>query len=308
MSAVAPAGSTTHLGAADAWTLPGLRVDRAARRADLLVGPDLLNPGGTLWGGCGLAVAIAAAEGVLDRTVLWATVQYVTPIAAGEHLDLTVATGGAGRRMSQVEVRGTVDGRLALLALGTFGTGAGPGTGVGATGAGATGAGVTGAGVTGSGPGSMAAGGPARMALPAPAQCPPCERPSGDRGMSAHFDQRWAIPASGAVGAGAVAGRRLWLRARSTAVPTAALLAVMADFAPAALAGVYDTPMMIVSLDNSLRLAAPAGAAASGWVLVDAQADSLTEGVAHLTARLLSEDGRLLATAGQSALVRPFVR
>jgi acyl-CoA thioesterase len=66
-------------------------------------------------------------------------------------------------------------------------------------------------------------------------------------------------------------------------------------------------PTYGVSLDNSIRLGHDPGAgraAGSGWVLLDVQVETFVRGVAQLNARMFDQDGRLLATAGQSALVR----
>jgi acyl-CoA thioesterase len=92
-------------------------------------------------------------------------------------------------------------------------------------------------------------------------------------------------------------------------------LAVLADFAPAGLSVALGAPTFGVSLDNSIRvsydLAAQAdstGTAAQGhpWVLLDVEVATIARGIAQLHARMFDENGRLLATAGQSAVARPM--
>src|SRR5262245_43211265 len=104
-----------------AYRLLGLRVDSELGRGEVPVRPQVLNMSGTLCGGVGLAAAIALGERTLGRDVLWASVQYISPIRAGERLVLEVEAGRRGRVLTQAVVRGTVDGRPALLATGTFG-------------------------------------------------------------------------------------------------------------------------------------------------------------------------------------------
>ena len=81
----------------------------------------LLNSAGTLWGGVGLSAFVAAAELVVERRCMWATVQYLTPIRAGAELCIEIDVGGQGIALTQASGRGMVEGEPALLAIGTFG-------------------------------------------------------------------------------------------------------------------------------------------------------------------------------------------
>jgi acyl-CoA thioesterase len=73
----------------------------------------------------------------------------------------------------------------------------------------------------------------------------------------------------------------------------------MADFAPAALTEALGEPTYGVSLDNSIRFA---GMAQTEWILLDIQVEAVFRGVAQIAARMFSQDGQLLAIAGQSAM------
>ncbi|MCK9898317.1 acyl-CoA thioesterase II [Frankia sp. AgB32] len=290
--------------------LLGLRVDRAAGRGELVAAKRILNPRGLLWGGCGLAAGMATAEEILDRRALWATVQFVGPIAADERLVLELEVGRHGRALTQAMVRGTVDGRLAILVTGTFGARE----------------------RSSSHADSADADAPASVAAPAsgesdvdrqfaavPAGVPGPEscverrefgqQPRAAWGLRTEIEELW-VPAEAMARAGLVApGRSLiWLRPPRPLPLTAASLAILADMAPAALNEAIGVVVHGMSLDNSIRLgAAPItdGTEDSAWVLLDAQVETSVGGVVHHSARLFDRGGRLLATASQSLLRRP---
>lgn len=59
-------------------------------------------------------------ERATDRPCTWA-VQYLLPIHPDEVLALEVELGGQGRRLTQAQVTGRVEGRLVLVAHGSLG-------------------------------------------------------------------------------------------------------------------------------------------------------------------------------------------
>jgi acyl-CoA thioesterase len=69
-----------------------------------------------------------------------------------------------------------------------------------------------------------------------------------------------------------------------------------------------------VSLDNTIRIArqwidtGSPGGADGGWILLDVTVESVIGDVAQLSARVFDPAGRLLAVAGQSAILRRFPR
>ena len=255
----------------------GLTVDREAGAGRMVVASNLLNGAGSLWGGCGLSAAVAVGEQTLGRDCVWATVQYVSPIVRRERLDLSLDVGRHGHGLSQAAVRGTVGGRLALLAAGTFG----------------------GAGVTTTQFVAPPSG------LPDPEDCPERELPSvfrrAETGLLSQVEQRWAyLPErelDGTPGGGRTA---IWMRLKRPTVTSPSVLAVMADFAPSAITEAVGELSFGVSLDNSIRIAS---VVQTEWMLLDIQVEAVFQDVAQLAARIFSQDGQLLAIAGQSAMI-----
>ena len=84
-------------------------------------------------------------------------------------------------------------------------------------------------------------------------------------------------------------------------VPDAADLALVGDTVPAAFASATGKPVTGNSLDNTIRVGTLVW---TEWVLVDVQVHALVDGYGHGIAHLWAEDGTLLGTASQSAVVR----
>ncbi|MCK9895834.1 acyl-CoA thioesterase domain-containing protein [Frankia sp. AgB32] len=259
--------------ATSAADLLGLTVDAEARRGAFVAAPHLLNARRTLWGGCGLAAAIAFAQACGARECVWAQAQFVGPVHAGATVELR-ADGGA---LSQAAVRATAEGRTVFRAGGTFGR--------------ATGA------VTRFAPsGSWA---------PDPLDCPPREYPAWltfpRDGVLSLVEQRWARPPRTVLDGTPGTGRSaLWLRLVPPLPLTGAALALLADFTPVGLIEAIGDMSMGTSLDNQLRvIAAPVGE----WILLDVRVEAIVRNVAQLRARMYDAAGALVATAGQAALV-----
>ncbi len=253
---------------------------------------NLLNSAGTLWGGVGLSAFVAAAELAVERRCVWATVQYVAPIRAGGQLQMDIEVGGQGIALTQASGRATVDGRLVLLAIGTFG---------------------------GDGPHDLQFS--EAPPIPPPQECPLRTLPAPwAGGMLRHIEQRspegMAMPDPlGRPGSGRT---MLWMRlhqggtvdgtgGRDVAHDVGAL-AVLADLAPSGISEAIGRPTFGTSLDNSIRAARLPDPLASGWVLMDITVEAVVGRVAQISARMYDEGGRLLAVAGQSARLRRFTR
>lgn len=234
----------------------------------------------TLWGGAGLGAAVHVAEQVTGRPCAWATVQYVRPVHPDDALLLAVETRD-GRSLSQAQVTGTVDGQVALRTL-------------------------------------LALGGPGQRALrfarppddvPPAADCEPREMPLDVDPVGTfleEFEQRWAqaprpLRDDGTPGTGRT---RVWVRLTRPVDTTAATLALLADLAPSAIGEALGERAGGVSLDNTIRYAGRPELEPGAWLLLDLVVDAVVSDVAQLSARVFSADGRLLATAQQSALVR----
>ncbi len=258
---------------------------RDGLRWRLNVDPGLLNSAGTLWGGVGLSAFVAAAERAVDRRCVWATVQYVAPIRAGADVQMEIEIGAEGVALAQATGRATVDGRLALLAMGTFG---------------------------GDGPNNLQFSEP--PGIPGPDECEERSMPAPwGGGMLDRIEQRtlpgMALPdPDGRPGSGRT---MLWMRLRDEnegelqdVVQEVGALAVLADLAPSGISEAIGRPTFGTSLDNSIRAARVPDPAQSGWVLMDITVEAVVGRVSQVSARMFDEGGRLLAVAGQSARLR----
>jgi acyl-CoA thioesterase len=80
-------------------------------------------------------------------------------------------------------------------------------------------------------------------------------------------------------------------------------LAIVADWMPSGIGQALGRWAGGNSLDNTIRILRPTPTA---WVLCDIQIHGVHAGFAHGQIHLWSEDGVLMATGGQSAIVRLF--
>ena len=84
-------------------------------------------------------------------------------------------------------------------------------------------------------------------------------------------------------------------------MPTAAELAFIGDLFPLAFAEAFGRRLAISGLDNTIRFGT---AVATGWVLIDSRPDFAAHGMGYGQAHMWAQDGTLLATASQSAILR----
>jgi acyl-CoA thioesterase II len=245
---------------------------------EFVVGEDLLNSGGTLWGGVGLAAFVAGAEQTVGRRCVWGTVQYLVPIRAGARVRMDVTVGGEGVALTQASAVWTVAGQPALMAIGTFG---------------------------GDGPHDLQFS--AAPDVPEPLDCHERRMPEAwGHGIIRRIEQRslpgLSLPApDGRPGTGRT---MMWMRLREPVAPDLAALAVLADMAPSGISEALGRPTFGSSLDNSIRAARSPEPDSSGWVLLDITVEAIAGKVAQLSARMFDEQRRLLAVAGQSSRLR----
>ena len=246
---------------------------------EFVVTEDLLNSGGTLWGGVGLSAFVAGGEQVAGRRCVWGTVQYLLPIRAGERVRMEISIGGEGVALTQANAVWTVDGRPALMAIGTFGGGGGQHDLQFAT----------------------------APEVPDPMDCREhLLPPEWGHGIIRRIEQRslpgMSLPAlDGRPGTGR---SMMWMRLRSGVAPDLAALAVLADMAPGGITEALGVQTFGTSLDNSIRAARLPQPTDSGWVLLDVTVEAVAGKVAQLSARMFDEERRLLAVAGQSSRLR----
>ncbi|MEY3055461.1 MAG: hypothetical protein RL550_1984, partial [Actinomycetota bacterium] len=79
----------------------GLEPTHNPYRWILPVVPGISTAGGFLFGGCGLAAAVAAMEGTSGRRAVWATAQYLSYAKPGETMDIDVTVAVSGHQITQ---------------------------------------------------------------------------------------------------------------------------------------------------------------------------------------------------------------
>jgi acyl-CoA thioesterase II len=83
----------------------------------------------------------------------------------------------------------------------------------------------------------------------------------------------------------------------------AASLAVLGDFVPMGLGMAITSEINSNSLDNTIRVM---NIVPTKWVLADVRIEAVARGFGHGHIYLWAEDGTLMATASQSAMIRPW--
>jgi acyl-CoA thioesterase II len=252
---------------ARAWL--GLQPTHNPNRWYLPVVDGLSTREGFLFGGCGLGAAIAALEGTTGRPVVWATAQYLSFARPPAVLDIDVVIAAAGRSTTQARAIGHVADTEILTVNAALGA-----------------------------RDFVEAGQWAEQpAVPPPDRCPPREyRRAPGNSFASRIDQRWARNEQGD-------GRcAVWTRLPDLLETSGASLAVLGDYVPLGLGQTVDVDITSNSLDNTLRVAQ---VVPTEWVLLDIRIDVINRGFGHGLVHLWSEDGTLMATASQSALIRP---
>jgi acyl-CoA thioesterase II len=233
--------------------------------------PHLCRFDGQLYGGTALAVALAAFEGATDRPSLWATVQFVSTARHGERIDCSTEVVAHGRRIDQVQLRGTVGDRLVFSALGS----------------------------TGEQRDGMAGTGPEMPRVPRPDDGRPSPfTPAPDGAVGWHA----AVELVDVPLLDAPDGERdrmvLWARVRDHDETTAAKLGFIADMVPVAVARACGVAGAGTSLDNSLRVGRLVD---TEWVLLELVAHAAHGGHGYGEVLMWTPDGTLMATGSQTA-------
>ncbi len=241
--------------------------------------PHVMTGGGFLYGGAGLAAAIAAMELGTGRPVVWATAQYVAHARSGV-LELEVVVSAHGRNTTQARCIATCDGDEILVALGTLGRKDLPVAGTWATRP------------------QVKHWSETRQQLP-PAVLGTVHE-ALDMRIVHGVSRRQLI--KGRTHRDPSGRTAYWVRIPGgPKVPHAADLAMVGDVVPSGFANVSGEPIGGNSLDNTVRTAK---LVETEWVLADVQVHAIQDGFGYGRAHLWAEDGTLLGTASQSSVIR----
>ena len=250
------------------------------RRFLLHAGPDVcVGPPNWrfMFGGVGLAAAVAAMERVSGRQLICATARFLAPAPLGASVQFDVDTLAEGRHIGQALVRATVEDQMMLLVTGSLG----------------------------GRPSEIGVQWAAMPRVPSPHECPVFEHWRGSKeGVHARFEHRLANQGSEGGDGSTERGESrllLWSRSRERLSSDAALMAILADHAHMAIGHALGRMAGGPSLDNTLRIHSRA---TTEWVLGEFSALSVDGGIAHVTVRLFSSEGQLLASASQSFVLR----
>ncbi|MGK2948551.1 MAG: acyl-CoA thioesterase [Acidimicrobiales bacterium] len=230
---------------------------------------------GKLYGGTAIAVAVALAEVETQRPALWSTVQFVSgETMVGDRLHCTTEVLAAGRSAAQVRVTARVGDREIFSALGA---------------------------AAHRKPGRLEQAFETMPDVPAPTDAPPFMLPLPEAmrkaaaGMKRNIEMRSAPPLDkSALPTGTLT---MWARVPDRSA-TPAVIAYLADMVPLSIAHASGRAGGGTSIDNTVRFA---GASSDEWILLQLDPTVASGGYGHGTAHVWSPDGRLLATASQTA-------
>lgn len=231
-----------------------------------------------LFGGVGLATAIAAMERTTERPVIWATAQYLSYARPGSVVDFDVRVPAAGKYNSQARVVGHV-GDAEILTVNA---------------------------ALGRRPSELSHQWAQAPDVPRPGDCAPSAHwRAGDDDLHSRLEVRVAqgrFRDAAKDGEVSPDGRLvLWVRPTPGYAIGSAMLAVIADFIPSGVGAALGLRAGGNSLDNTLRIRT---VAPTDWVLCDIQIQGVHGGFGHGSMNLFSEDGVLMASASQSLIIR----
>lgn len=247
---------------------------------------------GRLYGGAAIAVSVATAEAVSDRPALWMTTQFVSTVEQGTEVDVQVDLLAAGRRTNQVRVTATgPTGEVVFASLGATGHHR---------------------------PDGLTGEFERRPEVTSPDDAEEWASPFTGLARAAGLTDLAALPPRRSGFGTAVEMREptvvhhpdpgpgricLWVRRRDGAPLTPALAAYLADMVPMGVAHALGVMAGGTSLDNTIRIGAWTD---TEWVLLDLRPHLAAGGYGHGVAHVWSEDGRLLASASQTASMIVF--
>jgi acyl-CoA thioesterase-2 len=228
-----------------------------------------------MFGGCGLGAAVSAMESVCERPVVWATAQYLSFAMVGDIMDLDVTVAVAGKRTSQARAVGRVGDREILTVNAALG----------------------------SKDIKIDEQWRTMPEVPNPDDCPlRSDMVADSESIMGRLNIRLALgsPWDEIDGNPVPRGRSaLWVQTPDIDM-SAAGLAILGDYLPFGIAQATGRWVPSNSLDNTIRVQR---LKPTNWVLCDIRVDGVNNGFGHGSVFLWAQDGTLLATASQSAVL-----
>ncbi|HSO96819.1 MAG TPA: thioesterase family protein [Acidimicrobiia bacterium] len=258
----------------------GLAPQEEPGRWRLPVVRGLCSGFGTFFGGAALGAAIEVLERLTGRPLVWATAQYLAFARPPDVVELEGTEVTRGHRSSQARVLARVDGREIFTVVAALGRRELDWSGSWAV----------------------------RPDVPSVADSPGRDLPAHQLGTIAEqlamrmAAARFFEELDGTPGDGRTA---LWVKLPGIPA-TASALAVVADYVPFGISQALGRRTSSNSLDNTLRMVRPLETHPTEWVLADVRVQAVADGFGHGVVHLWAEDGTLLATASQSAIVRSW--
>ena len=256
----------------------GLEPTPDPTRFRLPVTPKISSGIPALFGGCGLAAGIASIEAATGRPCVWATAQFLDYARPPSVIDIGVTEIVRGHKMSQARSSLAVAGTEIVSVVGVFGEREL----------------------------AMSGSWAERPDVPGPDEVPRRTLRFDQRGTVAErihnrlANARDLNQLDGTPGDGRSS---LWCRVDDLDGGVA-VLAILGDYVPFGISQALGRKVSGNSLDNTLRVVD--ASATTAWILADVRVHAVARGFAHGLVHLWSEGGRLLATASQSAIVRPW--
>jgi acyl-CoA thioesterase len=252
----------------------GLRLDASMRRGRFTAIDALSNPRGTLYGGAGVAAAIAMMEAATERRAHWTTLQFLSFASRGDEVECAVDVRSHGKYSSQVRVSAHVNGEEIFTALGA----------------------------TGAPRADLTTTFERMPSVPGPDDSPVVEAMvPGDltRSRFSVTEHRLAGEADDLRETGSQVA--FWVRVDGLP-PSPAMLGYVGDCVAL---GMYRALGLEIgggtSLDNTLRLGPHVE---TEWVLLDVRSHVIADGYGHGTVYLWAPNGALLGMASQTLVLR----
>jgi acyl-CoA thioesterase-2 len=267
--------STVPDGGVNPGRFLGVAPTADSTRWSFVVGPHVLTRAGAMQGGALFAAAIVAMEGVADRSLAWATAQYLSHVGAGTTVDVAVTLDVHGHRLTQARAEASSDGNVVARVAGALGGRSFPGSGTWTS--------------------------------------PPCVPPPSTCDLVLDVqgiprNEVWELRRAlgrqlheldGTAGDGATAS---WCRLPGgRRQVSAADLAIAGDFLMVHFADALGVPCSGNSLENTVRVAR---LVVTQWILLDGHVHFVGHGLGYGLAHLWSESGTLLGTASQTLVLR----